>query len=614
VIHQPSGILELATATKMMHVRGALIAVVLLSLFGTNTSAQEVAYRISWDNPNSHLFDIQMSFDNPSEGPVSVRIPAWRPGRYLIQNFAKNIIRFAATDSSGVSLAFEKTDKSTWLVDAQPGESVTVSYQAYSHAFDAGSSFLDESEAFINPITMLMYIPGREMEPTTLTVVKPDDWITATALDLNASTGSYYADNYHELVDAPFIISPTLDILSFEHGGTVFELAIQTEAVYDESTLIDGFRSLVEAQTDMMGVIPFARYVFLFHLVPYKLGHGVEHKNSTSIFRGPVDFSNPSFLSGLLSISSHEFMHAWLVERIRPEAIYHPDYSQEAYTTTMWIYEGITNYYGSLMLERAGLITPEQFISRLAGAINSFEGTYGRSITSVASSGWDMWTKTTGAPPHTFYSFYTAGNVLGLLLDLEVRGRTRNRQSLDDVMRTLYYNYAAKDIGVPEDGLQQVLEEITGGSFQPFFDQYVSGTEPIDYDRFLFHAGYALDRTTNPKLPTVQLGAQIDETAGQTRILNVRPESPAFDAGLNMDDIIVALDGKRVHLGRLNHMLMSYSPGDAASVTVFRKDRLRQFDVLFKGGGNAIIKLKRMDDTSTLQNQIRRGWLGLSAG
>lgn len=330
---------------------------------------------------------------------------------------------------------------------------------------------------------------------------------------------------------------------------------------------------------------------------------------------GPADFTNPDLYRGLLDVSSHELWHAWLVERIRPEALYLPDYSTEQYTSMLWLYEGVTSYYGSLTMLRAGLISEEDFETDLASTIGRFKDDPARALTSVAASSWETWTKSVDAPPYTYYSFYTAGNVLGAVLDMEVRGRTGNRQSLDDVMRYLYQNYAARGIGVPERGLQDALESTTNGSFQPFFDDHVYGTKPIDYNRYFYHVGYTLEVVSDSSRPQVRLGVGLTEVeGGLASITSLDPDGAAFAAGMDIGDVFVAIDGKKVTYARFLESVKDYKPGDTVHVTAFRREELTTYDVTLKGGGNRAYEFKEMPDTSPLQNQTKRDWLGLAGG
>ena len=594
---------------KRFHLLYLLPILVFLMLPPVLAREAPIAYHLSWDQPNTHYFHIRMDIPNADGQDVQVRIPAWRPGRYILQDFAKHIIDFEATDGAGSALKFQKTDKSTWHIEAGGAQTVTVRYKSYARLLDAGNSYLDDTIASINPITLLMYIPGKEQAPVTLSLDKPADWKVATALDYDEQRGLYPSEDYHELVDSPLFISPDFEVLSFDHAGARFELVLQGKSNYDPDKVLGDVRRIVETQIEIMDDVPFERYVFLYNLLDRPMGHGVEHKNSTVIVSGPANFDNARFYNGFLSVTSHEFFHVWNAERIRPEAIYHPDYSEEQYTSTMWIYEGITSYYTSLTLARAGLRSAQQYLNQMAGIFKRYDDTPGRSVTSVAMTSWDSWTKSNGAPPNTYYSFYTAGNVLGFLLDLEVRGRTKNKKSLDDVFRYLYKTYAEKDRGVPENGLEMALEEVTGSSFQPFFDAYVYGTEPIDYNKFLNHAGLTLFDGEDRSRPRVSFGASVGGDGEEAKIRSLTPNGSAMNAGLFIDDVLVALDGERITRDNLTTLLKAYEPGDEATLSYFRRDQLHTVQVRLEGGGNARYGIKRVENPTDTQEKIRKDWL-----
>ncbi|MFQ5707522.1 MAG: M61 family metallopeptidase [bacterium] len=569
-----------------------------------------ISYQISWRQPNSHLFDISLTVENLNNENMEFRIPAWRPGRYYMQNYARNVMAFQAFDELQRPLSSTKIDKDTWRVQSAQAARVVVKYQYYARQLDGGASYLDDSEAYINPITLLMYIPGQELSPVRLQIEKPSDWRVATALNTDASEKAFFSESYHELVDAPILISPNFMLLSFEDKGAQYDLVFQGDVDFDQKKVVEDVHKIVAEQTRFMQIVPFKRYVFLYHLVPFRMGHGVEHKYSTSIVMGPADFENEKFYNGFLSVTSHEFFHVWNVERIRPQAIYLPDYSKEAYTTTMWDYEGFTSYYGGLTLVRAKLKKRDKYFEDLAKAIKSLQNAFGRKITSVAMSSWDSWTKGYGhAPPNSSVSFYGKGALLGLLLDLEVRQRTKNHKSLDDVLRFLYDTYAAHNRGVPEDGLQQALTSVAGGSYDQFFADYVFGTEEIDYNRFLAYAGLQLTEEQDEKQPSAYLGIKTAGDTKECKVTNVLPETPAYHAGLDVGDVLLAFDTKRTRQNSWKKMLKKYAPGDTITVTVFRRNVLRNFRVGLESGGNSKFAIKELDKVSKLQKRIRKSWL-----
>jgi len=571
-----------------------------------------ITYSLAWSQPNSHFLEIEMRVPVADRAAIDVRIPAWRPGRYIIQNYAKNIIDFSAADASGHALPFRKIDKDTWRISApDSGQVAVVRYKYYAHQLDGGSSFLDDTEAYINPVTCFMYRPGHEMQPVRLRIRKPEGWHVATTLPENAVSGDFSSKNYHELVDNPILISPSFHLLHFDEHGARFELAFQGEANFDSAKVIADVRKIVAAQIEIMGVVPFERYLFMYHLLPRPFGHGVEHKNSTSIVLGPADFDNQRFYRGFLSTTSHEFFHVWNVERIRPQAMYYPDYSRENYTTTLWIYEGMTSYFSGVAMRRAGFTKRDKYLQSWAATFRSMDNTYARRLTSAAAVSWDAWIKGYGhAPPNTYYSFYSAGRLLGFLLDLEIRQVTNNKKSLADAMRYLYAQYAQKQRGVPEDGLQQAIEAIAGMSFAAFFENYVYGTKTIDYNRFLNYAGLQLTKRVDEKNPPVFLGLRLQKTGGQPKIQNVVPESPAFRAGLDLDDILLAFDGRRVDSSNLNMLLKEFAPGDTLRVTVFHRDRLRTVPVILAKARPGKYKIEEMEKASKLQKMIRVAMFG----
>ncbi len=593
-----------------MHKQIFIFSQVILLTFTLHAQQPEISYDIAWSQPNSHFLEITMTIKNWTADSLDVRIPAWRPGRYVIQNYAKNIIEFQALTQESTPLPHQKLDKGTWRIQNSSSQTILVKYKYYARQLDAGSSYLDDSEAYINPISCLMYIPGKELLPVSLSIQKPVDWKIAAALDFDESQGAFVSENYHELVDAPILISPAFNLLTFQQKDARIEIALQGKANYDEKKIVEDIRKIVVEQCKIMKDIPFKRYLFMYHLVPYRFGHGVEHKNSTSIVRGPADFDNEKYYDGFLGVTAHEFFHAWNVERIRPEAIYHPDYSKENYTTTMWLYEGITSYYADLTLIRTHQVKKKKYFENWARRIRGFQNLYGRKLSSVSEASWESWTKGYGnAPPNTSFSFYAKGNILGMLLDLEIRQRTKNKKSLDNVMRYLNESYAKQNRGVPEDGFQKAIQTVTKSGFEEFFADYVHGTEEMDYNRFLKYAGLELKIETDKKAPKVYFGISTSGDEKQTKISNVAPESPAFKAGLDSDDILLAIDSNRAHKSNLDLLLKKYSPGDTIRVSVFRRSELHHFDVELAEALPDKYEIKEIEESSRLQKKIRKSWL-----
>jgi predicted metalloprotease with PDZ domain len=569
-----------------------------------------IRYGISWGAPNDHWLSVEMRISSKGSARLDVRIPYWRPGRYIVQNFARNVVSVSAATASGAPLPIRKVDRNTWRIATGGAREVVVRYRVWANQFDAGASYVGQGRLSLNPVTALMYVPGRETEPVTLALARPEGWEVKTALDFDEKLSAWRAADYHELVDSPVLAGTGFRTETFEARGARFEIVIAGDWSYDTARLVEHHRRIAEAQFDLMRDVPFDRYVFLYQFVPWEMGHGVEHRKSVSIVLGPPsmipfpdDLSEPGFYGALLSVASHELFHAWNVERIRPAAMVPTDYGHEQYTSLMWIFEGTTDYYADLLLLRAGLSTPERFLRGMARTVGWFDADPGRRVTSIAMSSFDSWAKDDdAAPTGTFYSYYTAGKAMGLVFDLEVRGRTGGRKSLDDVVRLLNDRYARKGLGVPEDGFLRALDEVSGTSFKDLYAAYINTTGDIDWNAHLARAGMRLVTRPNTERPA-RLGVRLDGA----RITHVAEGSAAFRAGLDSADVIVAVNGAAVTDPKADY-LAGNPPGEEVELTIER-DGGRRIVRLVLDPSTPVYSIEPIDGATPEQVAIREAWL-----
>lgn len=580
----------------------------MINIASPAQESPRIRYHIGWDQPNLRFYDVTVTIEKPDNPVTQLRIPNWRPGRYMIQNFAQNVVEFRAENESGKPLQFAKIDKDTWEIATGNTQQLVAKYRFYANELDAGNTYLDDTEAYINPATILMYLPGKELLPVALSVQIPQDWAIATALDFDETLRAYPAENYHELADNPLIISATMDKLVFSHQNVRYDVAIVGNANYNAERMRDDLKKMVAEQVKIFGEAPFKRYVFLYHFVDYRMGHGVEHKNSTSIVVGPTDFSDESTYSRWLSYTAHEFFHAWNVERIRPEGIFYPDYSQPNYTELMWWFEGVTSYYEGITLTRMGYYPLFRYLGKMTNSITSLENNAGNRITSAAQASFDDWAKAFGAPPGTSISFYQKGEILGFLLDLEIRKRTNNQQSLDDVMRLLWKKYGSQQLGVPENGIQTAIEAVAGSSFADFFERYVSGTETPDYGKYLSVAGLEIVEIDGDSSQP-DLGVRLSGDERETRIRSVRLDSPAANGGLAIDDILLAVNGQRIHSENYQRIMNRFQPDETIRVTVFRRNQLREFEVQLSPNPAKRWVIRENPNATPAQKSVLNSWL-----
>jgi len=607
-----------------------LLACFLLSMLTTSAAAQNAAlapytYTLRWGAPNEHTYYLELETAPQAGAYTDFRIPAWRPGRYILQNFAAGVWDVQATDASGNALPVQKADKDTWRVthaDGGPTSSITLRYRVYANVIDAGSAYVGENIAYFNGAGLFMYVPGRLDAPCVLNIpALPAEWEVATALHRNTPPGGdkaqagaqFRAASYHELIDSPTLLAQDILQWQFEAGGIQCHVHFYGGFMGKDAErdfITDNLQRIVAEQAAIFGEPPFKVHHFIYYLVPFQMRHAVEHSYS-SMYALPreVTQSTDALRSGLLPITSHEFWHCWNVKRIRPAALWPYQYEREAYTGLHWFTEGCTNYYEYLTMVRSGVITQEYYFKLLGNLLTSHENKYAHRWVAATECSYDSWlTGSRYAHPHLQTSFYNQGERIGLLLDMELRRVSKGKVSLDDVFRYLYQNNYQQNLGVPEDGPQRAAEALTGQSFQAFFDAYVYGTQSPDYVSFFAPIGIAVKSGPDPAaLPHRVLGIErLDKSAGVYAIAAVIPESDAFVGGLDAGDVLVSIGGVPCADQPLDKLFAAHVTGAAFDVQVIRNGALRTFS-LQPTGKNHPVKITLSPAPGA--NALREAWL-----
>lgn len=505
-------------------------------------------YLISCPKPHTHFIELEFIIEDNTQDVVIVKLPAWRPGRYELQNFAKNIQKWAAFDQHGQPLPFRKHSKDCWKIEARGCSTIHINYNYYAYQLDAGACWLDEKQLYVNPVHCFLYLPERMNERCIVELNLPADYKIACGLE-HISKHVLQAGNYHQLVDSPFIASDSLQHETFEINDISFHIWFQGICRPDWKRLRKDFSAFVSEQIQMMEGFPAKEYHFLIHIVPHHFYHGVEHLNSTVLALGPgYKLMEPGLYTELLGLASHELYHAWNVKAIRPVEMMPYDYSKENYSKLGYVCEGVTTYYGDLFLLRSQVFSESEYIKTFNQQLQKHFDNYGRFNKSVADSSFDTWLDgyVEGIPARKT-SIYTEGCLLAFIIDIAIRKHTENEVSLDDVMRLLYRNYGNKNKGYSETDYQQAIETVAGISFKEFFDTYVNGTGDLEpkLKEALHHIGLALIKNPSPLPYENRFGFKVAQN-GTARVTHVAPDSVADQAGLSKDDEIIAINNIRL--------------------------------------------------------------------
>ncbi|HEX8845348.1 MAG TPA: PDZ domain-containing protein [Pyrinomonadaceae bacterium] len=604
--------------------RAALLAAIALLMAASSALAQatrtgtppEISFTVSMSKPHTHLLEVEMRLrDARLPAQINLVMPVWSPGSYLIREFERHVQDFAAADTqSGRALSWQKTNKNIWRVETGGSRDLRVTYRVYANDLSVRTNDLDDSHAHWNNVALLIYPEGHLNAPSTLRVVPYGDWKVATGLPaIQGRPNTFRAENFDVLYDSPVEVGK-LKTIQFEVRGVPHRIVIDGDGNYDMERMRRDVQKIVETEVAMMGDIPYRDYTFILHAYSRSDG-GLEHLNSTSLIMERNSFRPDGNWKDFLSLVSHEFFHLWNVKRIRPDALGPFDYSRENYTKLLWVAEGLTQYYAPLILRRAGLLSEEEYLERMSGEIQSLQDTPGRLVMSLEEASFDAWIKYYRQDENSGnsqVSYYDKGQIVGLLLDLEIRKRSGGAKSLDDVMRYLYTEFYKKNRNYTPEDFQRASELMAGSSLENFFARYVRGRDELEYDSALGAVGLQLGDAdkTSPPVERSYLGAQVVQEGDRLMVRRLFSGTAAYDQGLNAGDQIIALDGLRVNRDSFLARLGEKRPGDPLNLTLFRDDELRTFTI--KLGKRAVIDYRILPVSRPTPEQTRqyKAWLG----
>jgi predicted metalloprotease with PDZ domain len=566
-----------------------------------------IRYQVAFPHPLSSFIQIR-TLVPVAAAETHLQLPAWRPGRYELQHFAQKVQSFRVLDEKHQPLAFRKITKDRWAVTTAGASELRIEYNFFARQMDAGGSWVDETQLYLNPINCLLAVVGQEHLPCGLHLDLPPNWQIACGLEL-AADNTLAAANYDQLVDSPLICSPTLQQHPSEEQGIPFRVWIQGHCQPDWSRIRQDFQAFTREQLDLFGSFPVQAYHFLNQILPYSHYHGVEHGNSTVITLGPGELlMSPALYKEFLGISSHELFHTWNIKKIRPAEMTPYDYSRENYFRTGYVAEGITTYYGDYLLARAGVFKAEQYFEELNGVLAKHFGDYGHENYSVADSSFDLWLDGYKAGiPHRKVSIYHKGALAALILDLEIRRASQNRQSLDAVMRRLWQEFGQTGTGYTEADYSRLVEEVAQTSFKTYFAEVIYGTTPLPpyLEQALHYVGCSLVTQDSAIVSETVFGFKTLVKDNIVEVSGIAPGSPAA-AALSLEDELIAVNGRRI-AGNLMTLL---SPAEPVELTFFRHKMLRQ--VTLQPGEQSYYpkyQVRKLPDAAAWQQENFRLWL-----
>ena len=566
-------------------------------------------YTLTIENWRAHQFTVTLDIPEHSKNTLELSLPSWIPGSYMVRDFAKSIIDINVTTGANsknehlTMLPIVKLDKQTWRVETQ-GKPCTIRYSVYANDLSIRSAFMNDQYAFINGTSAFLNVSEFENARCELDIKLNEndpeitDWKAYTSMPTRADSASsskwhFVAQSYDEFIDHPIYVG-IADTHCFDVDGVSFTLLFSGNNNIDYERIAKDLTPICKHHLDLFGA-PRAidNYLFMTLLADNGFG-GLEHKYSTALLYPRFDLplvgesgkKTDSYIT-FLSLCSHEFFHTWHVKRIKPSVMVKPDLSQETYTNQLWIYEGFTSFYDDVTLARTGVIEPQKYLDIVAQNVSRLLQNAGRLKQTAAESSFDAWTKfykQDASATNNIVSYYTKGGIIALGLDLLLRRESDNKVSLDMLMQLLWQNYGIEEKGTPDNVIQDLCKTHFDIDVSAYLDQVVYGTNDVELATLVSEMGveYRIrprvssdDKGGITSQPAIinQLGATLKPASFGLTVVQVFEGLAAMDAGILLNDVIIALDGHIVNVQKFQRLLDN-AQASTVEITLIRDGRL----------------------------------------
>src|SRR5467141_4978032 len=577
----------------------------------TPLSAQTVRYEVSVARGEFH---VTAEFPTGGKDTLLVSLPAWSPGNYEIQNYARYVHGFAAKNATGHALYWDRFDKDTWRVATGRADRVTVEFDYSSDTIDLSIARAVQDFGQFLGTNLFMFEEGQWARPAEVRFRLPPGWQVTTALK-GPANGVYRAADYHELADAmTFVGRHSLD--SLQADGKWIRIAVWPASDYTPAVarnLRNGIAKMAPVQNHIMGEAPYDVYTIFFNVIhgPVDFGGGLEHSSSQYDIMPAESFADPTGNLGdfIYPLLSHEFFHLWNVKRIRPAEMWPYDYHAEQYTPLLWWSEGVTDYYADLTNLRSGLWSADQFLQNTTSNIDQVEQT--PEPWSVEDGSEATWIHEVYVNSSQLY--YPKGGLLGFLLDISIRDATDNAHNLDEVMRALYTRYYRQSKGVLTADLLKELRSAGMPDVDGFYRRYVDGRDSLPYETVFAKAGIVFNRQV-ATLPFVGVSSGTTPS-GELMVQSVTPGSSAATAGVEPGDVLKSIGDIAVRAdgdwGTAFRTRYHGKAGQPLTITVQRAGRTITLNTTVHERTNARVTLERAPNPTPKQAKI---WQGLASG
>ncbi len=608
------------TIPPMRRMPFVALALILTAVTMPEPSAQSapepIRYTLRFPAPATHYLEVEAVYPTVVVPQVELMMAVWTPGSYLVREYQRHLENLTATGDSGRALTVTKPAKNRWRIETSGAATVTVRYRIYGREMTVRNNWVESGFAMLNGAPTFLTLADRTARPHDVRIELPAAWKTSSTplMPVAGQPHGYRADTFDTLVDSPIILGNSVT-RTFTVDGKTHHLVLEGDpSLFDADRAAADVQKIVEAATAAMGKLDYPHYFFLNMVT--EAGGGLEHKNAFLTMSSRFTTRTRRAYVNWLNLVGHEYFHNWNIKRLRPVELGPFDYETENYTKSLWVAEGFTDYYGALLVRRAGLQTHAEYFDELSNAIEQVQMRPGRTVQPVDMASFDTWIKQYRPDENTTNTsidYYTKGAAIAFLLDAKIRKATGGAKSLDTAMRLAYQRYSGAKGYTPEQ-FQATMAETAGVGSHRLVRRCREQHEGARLHRGArllrpaLHAGGSVNRARHDGRRHPQRQRPPGRIAGAPR--HARPT----EAGLNVDDEILAIDDLRVRADGLVARMDQYKVGDRIRLLVARRDRLVTLDVTLAPEPGRPWRIQPRPDATTEQKARLAAWLGTTEG
>lgn len=570
-------------------------------------SVNEIVYHLDFKAPEHHQVFVRIEleaeiFDN---NELTLFMPSWSPGSYLMREYARNVRCVQAQSDSGEFVYCQQSDKGKWTIDLAKSElksaakTITFQYQVYCHELTVRTSHVDASHAFIHGPSVFMGVEKQQQRPIKLHVKIPAAWSKiATGLkDVSIVREEFVfaADDYDQFVDAPLEIGCHFSD-GFMLDGKAHELAFYGDCPRQGgfAALKDDIKKIVEHISKAMGGMPYQeKYTFITHFVPGKFG-GLEHLNSTALHFCPLKLADKKMYLKWLELVAHEYFHTWNVKRIRPVELGPFDYTREAMTRMHWLTEGLTSFMDQLFIYRCGFASLEDYMEMMKENFNRYLGCLGRRFHSLEDSSYNAWLvlyRPDENSSNSSISYYLKGGLVFFALHLMM---AKKSVKIDDLLKLLWKRYLEQpQKGVESSEVLAMIEDLAGADVRSSFEVMLQTTEEIDFEKLCSEQG--MKWVWSEKSEAAWIGFQQETKGSRLFVKSVTLDGPFYRAGVNAGDELIAINHLRVDTDNFSDHLKSLGHNKNYKLTISRLGVVQELEFQVASRPRQLEKIEVLD-------------------